>query len=292
MYSKFRSAAFGAATFHPSVRFMLTCGLLTVLGAPLAQADFLWSRISYPLLNSPGQFAGQSAFDSSLVSQTGAGYTVQAQSFYGQNKVFASTSSVTQSVQATAEWGINFDLLGGPTGTPIQLLVSIGYEFSLQTVGLGGASFGLALNGLFPSPYTASTSGNPFADEGCFDRPLVRPSGTGQCGGARSGIVTTGLNYTFGLNQALSLFVQANVISSTTSSATVDAFNTARILRVIVPDGVQWRYTESQGNPLNFRNASHTAVPEPATAGLLGVGVFGVLITAARKRKSQYKQSV
>lgn len=290
MYSKIRSAAFGAATFHSSVRFMLTCGLLTVLGAPVAQADFLWSTISYPRLNSPGVSDVRSVFDSSLNSQIGAGYTVQAQSFYGVNKVFASTGGVVQSVQATANQGVSFDLLGGVTGTPIQLLVSIGYEFSITTTGIGGATFGLSVNGQAPTPYVALTTGNQFSGDICFDRPLERNVGT--CAGARSGIITVGMPYSFGPNQNLSVQVQASAISDASSSATVDAFNTARILSVIVPDGVQWRYTASQGNPLNFRNASDTAVPEPATAGLLGLGIFGVWITAAHKRNSQYKQSL
>jgi len=289
MYSKIRSAAFGAATFHSSVRFMLTCGLLTVLGAPVAQADFLWSTISYPASNTQGGLT-RSVFDSSLISEIGVGYTVQAQSFYGVNKVFASTGGVVQSVQATANQGVSFDLLGGVTGTPIQLLVSIGYEFSITTTGIGGANFGLFINSQTPTPYVALTTGNQFSGDICFDRPLERNVGT--CAGARSGIITVGMPYSFGPNQNLSVQVQAFAISDANSSATVDAFNTARILSVIVPDGVQWRYTESQGNPLNFRNASDTAVPEPATAGLLGLGVFGVWITAARKKKSQYKQSL
>jgi|GEM_PF-4026167 len=290
MYSKIRSAAFGAATFHSSVRFMLTCGLLTVLGAPVAQADYLWSTISYPRLSSPVSSDIRSVFDSSLISQTGPGYTVQAQSFYGVNKVFATIGGVDQFAQATSNQGVTFDLLGGVPRTPIQLLVSIGYEFSMTTTGLGSALFLFSVNSITPTLWVAQTKGTQGAGEVCFDRPLARNAG--DCAGPRSGIVTIGLPYIVGPSQNLSVQVQATVGSDANSSATVDAFNTARILSVIVPDGVQWRYTASQGNPLNFRNASDTAVPEPATAGLLGLGIFGVWITAARKRKSQYKQSI
>ncbi len=287
MKSVIQSAAFGAATFRSSVRLAVVCGMLTLVGAPQAHASYVYALVSTP-------YGTEQVYDPTLASRsrsgfdsiTGANYTAQAQTLYGVNKAFASAGATNQFIypQAQSEWSVNFNLLGAPDGTALQLRVNIDYDFTLDR-GTSLASFDLEINddGYHPHRFYAHTTTNGFDSEGCFDRPGVTAQMFGQCGGGHAGTISALIPYTTGLNRYLKVTVGVNAAASAVSAA----FNTARISSVTLPDGFTWAYTDLTGNPLNFRNARDGtgAVPEPATAGVLGLGLCGILVTAARKKK-------
>ena len=186
---------------------------------------------------------------------------------------------------ASSIWEVTFDLLGPVAGAPVQLEVKIDYDFNLSRGDGSAASFGLTINPFFQNIQyraytTTASSANGFDSEGCFDRPLVTGQMFGGCSGMHFGTITALVPFfTVGNNNRL----QVGVSAQSAVTATADAFNTARISSVTLPDGIAWRYTDLTGNPLNFRNVS--AVPEPATAGLCVLALCGVLLTTARRTK-------
>lgn len=268
------------------IRLALACGLLTLASAPVAHASYTYAIVQ-------GPFGTNQAYDANTISRsaggvdssTGASYAAQAQTSYGVNKASVSVGAATSFilVQAQSEWSVNFDLLGAPADTPLQLRVNIDYDFTLSR-GASFATFDLEINddGYHPYRYYVNTTTNGFDTESCFDRPGVTAQMFGQCGGAHSGTISALIPYTTGLNR----FLKVAVGVGASRSAFSDAFNTARISSVTLPDGFTWAYTDLSGNPLNFRNASDSTgdVPEPATAGLLGLGICGILMTAARRK--------
>jgi len=147
MYSIIGSAAFVEATFRFSIRLAFICGLITLVGAPQAQASFMNSMIQTPF---QGQGAEQILTSNPLsrtgVSRTGSSYNAQAQTFIGTNKAFSSGSVQSPSAQliwAESNWEVNSDLVGPLFGATVPLLVKIDYDFYLSAASRGAATFEL-----------------------------------------------------------------------------------------------------------------------------------------------------
>lgn len=255
--------------------------IVLALGAVLpTQASQLVSFVAYP---GTAQFAIDPV--NSSISGQNAGYSASAQTFYGVNKAYAAGSGTESlSAQADSTWTVNFNLLGVPTGTIVPIIVNMSYEYSITASGLSSETrFNILLNGnTFDRIAFGLTGTNPFGSDFCPELPGARP--IGQCAGAHSGVASRMLQYNAGPNQALSVGAAVGVIGS----GVADAFNTAYVTSIIIPDGVIFQYTDLSGNPLNVMTASEAAVngvPEPGTLGMLGAGIAAVFIAKAKQAK-------
>ncbi len=244
-----------------------------------AHASILSSFVAYP---------GTSQFSidpvNSSISGSNAGYSASAQTFYGINKAYAAGSGST-SAQAESAWTVTFNLLGVPAGTPVPIIVNVAYEHSILASGPGSAAnFYIRFNGdNFSRAALSYTSTIGFDSDFCPELPGARP--LGECAGAHSGVASRTLQYSGGPNQSLSVAVALGIFGSGVS----DAFNTARVSSIVIPDGTIFQYTDLSGNPLNVMTASEAAmnaVPEPATMGLLAAGIGTMLVVRAKRCKT------
>ena len=251
----------------------------------LAMGSFLPAHAS--ILSSFVAYPGTSQFSidpvNSSISGANAGYNASAQTFYGINKAYAAGSGST-SASAESAWTVTFNLLGVPTGTPVPIIVNVAYEHSILPSGPGSAAnFYIRFNGdNFSRAALSYTSTIGFDADFCPELPGARP--LGQCAGAHSGVASRTLQYSGGPNQSLSVTVALGIYGSGVS----DAFNTARVSSIIIPDGTIFQYTDLSGNPLNVMTASQAAmngVPEPGTLGMLGAGIAAILFARAKQAK-------
>ena len=215
------------------------------------------------------------------VSVSGAGGATDgngaALTEYGVNKVRAS-SGVTGGMIAASEWQVQYSLSGAPVGTPVQLLLTLGYDVTIGASS-GSADFQITVNNDVFSRYIISTTTNPFGGDSCFDRP--GPTAIGQCAGNHNGTINRIIQATVGPNNRLNISVQARSFGL----AAVDAYHTLSVLRILVPDGISWQYGGLAGNPLNFEyEASPTAVPEPGGMALLGLGLVAAGVNRRWRR--------
>lgn len=247
--------------------------------SPAQAGSYTTSAVSTPLA-SGYEIVSDPLFSS--IGRSGAGFLAMAETSIGVNKIYAQGAfTEVVVIGASSVWSVEFDLTGAAPGTPIDLRLSIAYDFSLGLGGDGSAGFAIEINGNHPSPYDAYTITNPFGADRCFDRPGV--TNNGGCSGAHSGVLNLILPYTAGLNRTLSVLTAGG----TSNTAVMDAFHTARVTGITVPDGIGWTYVDLAGNPLNFQNASTSGVPEPATMGLLGLGLGALLVRRARKSETR-----
>ena len=244
-----------------------------------AQASYIQAYITTPGFNGPEFAAGTDP-----ITRTGPGYVAKAQTLYGVNKGYAQSNvSEFQFIQTYSDWSVNFDLSGAAPGTPVVLTLTVAYDYNLSLGAIySAATFNIEINHNHFNPYYSNTTSHPFDVEGCFDIPGRR--NFGECSGAHSGSITQPLNYTIGPNQSISVLAQTGAIAT----ATADAFSTARVTGIEVPNGITWNYTDLPGNPLNFHYAAASAVPEPGSAVLLGGGLLSLVAwkrrAATRKR--------
>lgn len=254
--------------------------IVLALGAVLpTQASQLVSFVAYP---GTAQFAIDPV--NSSISGSNAGYSASAQTFYGVNKAYAAGSGVDSSAQADSAWTVSFNLLGVPTGTLVPIIVNMAYEYSIVASGLSSeARFNILINGnTFDRIAFGLTQTNPFGNDFCPELVGARP--IGECAGAHSGVASRILQYNAGPNQAITVSAAVGVIGS----GVADAFNTAYVTSIIIPDGVVFQYTDLSGNPLNVMTASQaaaTGVPEPGTLAMLGAGIAAVFIAKAKQAK-------
>lgn len=255
----------------------LTSTLLTLACLAQANASSLLSGVSTPYQNGY-EFASNTT---DAITRGGNGYLASAQTDYGINRVYAQGAFNDATViQSTSVWIATFNLTGAPQGTPVNLLVELAYDFTLNPSGIGSASFGIEINGDHYGIIEASTTLNPFASDHCFDRP--NQTSQGACAGAHAGVLNLALPYAVGPNQNLSIFTTA-VTSSTGLS---DAFHTARVTGITLPDEIGWTYQDLPGNPLNFQHAlDATSAPEPASMALMAAGLGGILAAGMRRRR-------
>src|SRR5262249_32701931 len=135
-------------------------------------------------------------------------YDGQAYVSYGINKLFASSLANNSGINVGTEWMVVYTLTGAPVGTPVNLLIELGYELSLGTNGTGSAGFRMVLNNDFFGPFDIATTGNPFGNDNCFDRP--GQTVIGACSGDHAGTVSRWITATVGPNNRLSLSVSAS----------------------------------------------------------------------------------
>ena len=76
--------------------------------------------------------------------------------------------------------------------------------------------------------------------------------------------------------------LEVAMFTSATKGGSADGFNTGLISGITVPDGVTFTYTDLSGNPLNVHAAS--AVPEPASFGLIGAAMIAIGALRCRRR--------
>jgi hypothetical protein len=204
------------------------------------------------------------------VSFSGTGVNSSAYTEYGVNKAYVQTSAIPETYHAVSEWQVNFTLAGGTLGQSVPLSVDIGYDVFLAAGSDGNAR--LVLNNDTFSPVDFLTTTNPFGNDVC---PGLGTQAPGTCAGTHTGTVTRPVTYQYGPNNRMSLTLGI----SGSYSSTIDAANTVRILKIVVPDGVTWDYQGITGNPLNFQYASTGGeVPEPSawTMALLGIGAVWI----------------
>ncbi|MBL8173732.1 MAG: hypothetical protein JNK48_03630 [Bryobacterales bacterium] len=139
------------------------------------------------------------------------------------------------------------------------------------------AAFQMVLNYDYFGPFQISINTHGFSPNRCDDI-----GNTGPCmSGPHSGVWTRTVQASAGPNNRLSLGVSGSVYGG----GWVDAYNTVRINRIIVPDGVTWSYDDISGNPLNFQYDNDTNVPEPAVAHLLAAGLAVAAILRSRRKE-------
>lgn len=257
------------------------CLVLALSGLSSAHASNLVSFVSYPGDGGSGAFSIDQV--NSSISRQGAAYDVRAQTFYGTNRAYAAGSG-SDSASAESAWTVTFNLLGVPAGTPVPIIVNVAYEHSILATGPSStAAFYIRFNGdNFFRAAASYTSTNAFDADFCPELPGARP--LGQCAGAHSGAASRTIQYSGGLNQSLTVAVAVGISGSGVS----DAFNTARVSSIIIPDGTIFEYTDLSGNPLNVMTASQaaaTGVPEPGTLGMLGAGIAAILFAKAKQAK-------
>jgi hypothetical protein len=164
------------------------------------------------------------------VSFNGTGVNSSAYTEYGVNRAYVQTSAVPETYHANSEWQVNFTLAGGTVGQSIVLSVDVGYDVFLAAGSDGGARF--VVNNDFFSPIDFRTTTNPFGNDVCLGLPGPQVPGT--CAGTHAGILTRPVTYSYGPNNRMSLLLAV----SGSYSSIIDAANTIRILRIVVPDGV------------------------------------------------------
>jgi hypothetical protein len=245
-----------------------------------------------------GQNQLGSATPAEGVSLSGAGYLVSASTDWGVNHVFATSSTLTDHPGANSHWQLQFTLIGGNPGDIVPLAIEYSFHGILGplTAGQSGADFQYCLasaltqggcNFLNPSDRTTGFL-NGLGDQ-CTafgDLSIQNPNqningGHGGCEGTYdySGTVNTGNNYVVGTGNILH-----GIVAAGATAGTADASSTARILGIIVPDGITWAYQDGiTGNPLNFQNVSSAQAPEPATFAMLGLGLAGLGISRRRR---------
>lgn len=258
----------------------LLVGALFTCSAIPAAADFITSTVSSPQV--------QTATPGQLVATGSGGISAEAVTDYGLNKAYATSSDPNTNMKALSDWVVNFTLSGNglTPGTPVPLNVEYIYDANVGvSAATGHADFSFRLGpnaqgGTIFFGVSSSTWGGGFMDQCPTRFPQGGDHPPGACAGdfAGNGFATDTLSV-IGSN-TIEGFLEANG-----SGGTSDAFNTFRILGIVVPDGVDWSYGSGvTGNPLNFQHAATSAVPEPSTFGLLG----GVMATLLLFRKGSF----
>lgn len=92
-------------------------------------------------------------------------YNASALTGYGLNRVYAASSATNGGVQAVSERMVVFTLTGGPVGTPVDLLVELGYDVTVSTSGRSSAGFRMVVNGDTFTPFDIATTGDPFGSD-------------------------------------------------------------------------------------------------------------------------------
>ena len=258
----------------------LLAGALLVCGAIPAAADFISSTVTTPSVNTGT--AGQ------LVT-TGSGANVaEAVTVYATNKAYATSGDTSTFMQAVSDWDLGFTLSGNglTPGTPVPLSIHYMYDAEIgvtNAIGNAAFSFRIGPNALGQNQdifrARSNTFGSAFLDQ-CETRfPQGGDHAAGACAGSFSaeGFV----------NDPQAVIGQNNLevlLTVNTAAGTADAFNTGRILNILVPDGVEWAYGQGvTGNPLNFEHATSSAVPEPSTWAFLAAAM-GAIVLFRRKR--------
>lgn len=268
----------------------ITLGLVLALsGMSSAHASSLITFVGHRTTADFGTTSADGTINS--INREGPGYSARAQALFGVNRAFASGNfapslEFSTAVQADAAWSVNFNLLGVARGATVPITINIDYDFSIIAVGDGGANFRLIVNSV-DTVLFARTQNRGFGGDACPLVPGTRPIGS--CAGPHAGTVSRTLQYSAGPNQVLSL----TAIAQIGLAGTTDAYNTARVTSVVIPDGVTFEYVDVAGNPLNVRNASQTGgadVPEPATLGMLAAGMGGILLAKAKRGRMKAKQ--
>lgn len=270
------------------VRQILIAGALCTYGGAPALADSLSATASYNTVSTGASAFQNTGTANQVVSEgTAAGpFFAEALVAYGLNRTYAMSRTADTFTQAESVWSIDFALAGGTPGSSVSLGIQYSFDASLALLpGSDYAHFEYTLDGsshiggtIFGIRATTFSSGG---NDECRSRV---PSGgvpDGFCQGSYSSSGTIPVNNIF--------TVGGNTLTSTLGTAsaagTADAFNTARLLSITVPDGITWRYgPDITGNPLNFQHATQSAVPEPSTFGLLG----GVMATLLLFRKGSF----
>lgn len=267
--------------FQPrGVPLALLAGTLFLCGANPAAADFISSTVSDPQVNSG--VAGQ------LVT-TGSGANVaEAQTVFATNKAYATSGDVNTFMQAISDWDLDFTLSGSglTPGTPVALSIHYAYDANVSvTAPTGNAAFSFRIgpNALGQNQDIFRARSNTFGS-GFFDQCETRfPQGGDHVAGACAGTFS-GEGF---VNDPQAVIGQNNLevlLTVNTAAGTADAFNTGRILNILVPDGVDWAYGPGiTGNPLNFEHVTSSAVPEPSTLGFLIAAVGAAALKLRRK---------
>jgi hypothetical protein len=195
----------------------------------------------------------------------------RVQTDFGLNKV-----GVNGANQANSEWMVLYGLTGGAIGTPVNFDVEIAFDLTILVGNNNESEFRMVLNNntLFPFIIRMATDGLGNRCDHLVGNPAACTTGD------HMGIWTQNVTAQVGSNNRMYLNVGAF-----TNGGLVDAYDTVRINRIIVPDGIGWTYSDGvTGNPLNFQYAATNAVPEPSSFALFACGIALQAFYRLRKR--------
>ncbi|MBS0265727.1 MAG: hypothetical protein JSS02_27600 [Planctomycetes bacterium] len=260
-----------------SIRTALCLVMLVVSSVDPARASY----IDIQMVTQGNQWIDSSASTGTVaLSQRGNGSFCKGQTSYGVNKVLTESSGNGSFVSGGAEssWLVNFNLSGAPVNTPVHIEVDIAYDFTINAPG-GSAGWALILNdGSRDHKFVTYTDAYGALDDHSFDQP-----GGGDDSGPHAGILR--IDCLYHVQNGLSLRVAVQTNSGGGGEAMCDAFNTARVTDVILPEGIQWTYADISGNPLNVHSAQ--AVPELSSLFLLSTCGFTLMLCRVLARGGQ-----
>jgi hypothetical protein len=272
----------------PGGRSVLGVLALAMTSIGTAHADYVYAFVNYPSI-SPGLSACTSINEpfilgcqNPLAQPTSVSYgnVVAASTDFGIDKVYA-TGPGSGTGAATSQWLVHFGLGGAPSGTQVDLTLTMNYDVFISA-GSNNSESGFEM---YPGANTLAaflirTTTDGLGDT-CSDRPGFTAQGA--CSGMHQGSWSWVIPATVGSDNILTFTADAGVYGT----GLVDAYHTATVQSIVVPDGITWSYPNLGGNPLNFESES-TTVPEPSALGELGLGI--ILIGVVRRRMRSRSQ--
>lgn len=221
----------------------------------------------------------------------GAGYAGRAHAEIGLNRAFSSRQSteLISETLAVSMWSVGFTL-----SHDANLILNYAWDVTLSETAPptsqpphygSSASFIYYLANPFnPVYYVGLTAqNNPIGASECNETRGANTTGNiNFCDGyhAASGALTW--NFRAGFQHRIEGYMETRTSGL---AATSDAFQSGKVLSIIVPDGVTWTYEAGvTGNPLNLQYEA-AAVPEPGSMSLLGFGAAGLAFRIWRKRR-------